>query len=150
MSSSNRWRRIGWVATFGCVLILVARVFAQEDSLLSPAEQEVIVESMPAPAGYQEVVCPAPPIKYATSRSARRMLRCHEQIEMVLVTCNPADGCLYEIPLCVPACCVGEPHVSQRRGILGRGVVEYCWECGFTATVKFRHRLGDVKVKYDA
>jgi hypothetical protein len=66
-----------------------------------------------------------------------------------MVTKNPADCCLYEIPLCVPACCEGEPTVTSGCGLLGRGVVEYCWPCGFSATVKFRHVLGDVKVDYD-
>ena len=73
-----------------------------------------------------------------------------EQIELVMVTKNlAADGCYYEIPLCVPGCCVGEPTVSGGRGIFGRGIVEYCWSCGFRAEVKFRHILGDVKVEYE-
>ena len=104
---------------------------------------------MPAPAISEGAVHFAPPIKYHTSRSARRMLRGEETIELLMVTRNPADGCLYEIPLCLPACCVGEPTVDERRGLRGRGVVEYCWECGYSATVKFRHRVGDVKVEYD-
>jgi hypothetical protein len=51
--------------------------------------------------------------------------------------------------MCIPACCVGDPKVASRRGILGRGVVEYRWECGFRAIVKFRHVLGDVEVEYE-
>jgi hypothetical protein len=136
------------VAALAFVSFFVSLSTAQEEWELSPPPNEE-AETIPAPAWSHEVVRPAPRIKYATSRSARRMLRCHDQIEMVMVTCNPADGCLYEIPLCLPACCAGEPQVSQRRGIFGRGVVEYCWECGFTATVKFRQRIGDVKVEYD-
>jgi hypothetical protein len=68
----------------------------------------------------------------------------------VMVAKNPADCCLYEIPLCVPACCVGEPTVTEGRGLFGRGVVEYCWPCGFTATLKFRPVRCDVKIHYDA
>jgi hypothetical protein len=66
-----------------------------------------------------------------------------------MIAQNPADGCYYEIQMCIPACCVGEPKVSGGRGLLGRGVVEFCWECGFRAEVKFRRILGDVKVEYE-
>ena len=66
------------------------------------------------------------------------MLACHEQVELVMVAKNPIDCCLYEIPLCVPACCEGQPAVREGRGLFGRGIVEYCWPCGFTAKVKFR------------
>jgi hypothetical protein len=78
------------------------------------------------------------------------MYRHTGQIELVMVTQNPADGCYYEIPLCIPSCCVGEPTMSAGHGIFGRGVVEYCWpSCGFRAIVKFRHVLGDVRVDYE-
>lgn len=113
----------------------------------------VVEESMPAPEAIEvsEVeVRPTPPIVYDTDRDARRMYRGGE-VELVMVTQNPADGCFYEIPLCVPACCVGEPTVSSGRGLLGRGVVEYCWpSCGFRAIVKFRQIVRcDVKVEYE-
>jgi hypothetical protein len=117
-------------------------------------------EPMPAPAGsivnhpplVTDVVIdtrPTPPIKYDTDGDARRMYRRSGQIDVIMVTENPADGCFYEIPLCIPACCTGEPTISGGRGIFGRGVVEYCWPCGFRAIVKFRHILGDVRVDYE-
>lgn len=158
--------------TTACVgLLAVATVVAQEESVLvepqpappvlqpaqpgqdstaAPAQApapKVFDESMPAPTTVETIVHPAPPIKYHAGRRARRMLRCQEQVELVMVTKNPADCCLYEIPLCLPACCEGQPLMRERRGLFGRGVVEYCWSCGFTATVKFRLR-GDVKVDY--
>jgi hypothetical protein len=114
-----------------------------------PQREQQVEEVMPAPAISEGAAYLTPPINYHTSRSARRMLRGEETIELLMVTRNPADGCLYEIPLCLPPCCVDEPTVEERRGLRGRGVVEYCWECGYTATVKFRHRLDDVKVEYD-
>jgi hypothetical protein len=92
---------------------------------------------------------PTPPIEYDTDGDARDMYRATGEIELVMVTQNPADGCYYEIPMCIPGCCEGEPQVSSRRGIFGRGVVEYCWDCGFRAEVRFRHILGDVKVDYE-
>lgn len=115
----------------------------------APAASAVKEESMPAPAAAGAVVHPAPPIVYHAGLRARRLMRCQDQVSLTMVTKNPADCCLYEIPLCVPACCEGQPVMVERRGLLGRGVVEYCWPCGFTATVKFRLR-GDVKVEYSA
>ena len=109
------------------------------------------VESIPAPANSTAdiVIHPALPIKYDTDSDARRMYRHSGEVELIMVTQNPADGCFYEIPLCIPACCTGEPIMSGGRGIFGRGVVEYCWPCGFRAIVKFRHILGDVRVDYE-
>lgn len=113
------------------------------------------VEPMPPPSRDSTAppeklanVHPAPPIDYETHRKARRMYH-SGQVQMIMVTQDPADGCCYEIPICVPACCTDAPKVSSGRGIFGRGVVEYCWSCGFVAKVKFRHVLGDVKVDYE-
>jgi hypothetical protein len=111
-------------------------------------------EPMPAPEiveGPAAEVRPTPPIVYDTDRDARRMYRGSGEVELVMVTQNPADGCFYEIPLCIPGCCVGEPTVNSGRGLLGRGVVEYCWpSCGFRAIVKFRQIIHcDVKVEYE-
>jgi hypothetical protein len=122
-----------------------------------PANPTVQRERLPAPVGAPpaplavqpaEHVHPAPPIDYDTHHRARRMYR-SGQVEVVMVAQDPANGCCYEIPLCIPACCTGPPAVSSGRGLLGRGVVEYCWSCGFKAKVKFRHVLGDVKVDYE-
>jgi hypothetical protein len=113
----------------------------------------VTEEPMPAPEVTEVAeieVRPTPPIEYDTDRDARRMYRSSGEVELVMVTQNPADGCFYEIPMCVPACCIGEPSVSSGRGLLGRGVVEYCWPSGFRAVVKFRQIVrGDVKVEYE-
>jgi hypothetical protein len=104
---------------------------------------------MPAPETTEAIVRATPHITTDTDQGARRMYRESGEVVLVMVVKNPADGCLYEIPLCVPACCTGEPTMNEWRGLFGRGVVEYCWDCGFRATVKFRHILGDVKVEYD-
>lgn len=111
-------------------------------------------EPIPPPEGATAAptmeIRPTPPIKYDTDRDARRMYRHSGEVRLVMVTQDPADGCWYEIPLCIPACCTGEPTMSCRPGIFGRGVVEYCWpSCGFRAIVKFRHIRGDVRVDYE-
>jgi hypothetical protein len=70
-------------------------------------------------------------------------------VELIMVALNPADGCLYEIPLCIPACVTGEPQMKSYRGLFGRGVVRYCYPCGFEVIVKFREIRGDVRVDYE-
>lgn len=114
---------------------------------------------MPPPAGAeampgemmaaQPATAVTPCIVYRTHRGARKMYRCSGEKQVIMVTKNPADCCEreYEIPLCIPCCCEGMPTVTSDCGLAGRGVVEYCWECGFTAKVVFRLR-GDVKVHY--
>ncbi len=111
-----------------------------------PIVEGPVASAPPAASGVK--VRPTPPIEYDTDRDARRMYR-SGQVSIVMLTEDPSDGCAYEIPLCIPACCEGEPKMSCGRGIFGRGVVEYCWPCGFRAIVKFRHVLGDVKVEYE-
>jgi hypothetical protein len=114
---------------------------------LPPPSEEAMPPSSPLPSGIQ--VKPTPQIDYDTHHDARRMLR-FGQINIVVLTKDPAEGCYYQIPLTVPACCVGEPSVSAGRGLLGRGLVAYEWPCGFKAKIKFRHIIGDVKVDYEA
>lgn len=109
-----------------------------------PVVQGPVVEGSPVDIN----VRPTPPIEYDTDHDARKMYR-SGKIDIVMLTKNPADGCAYEIPICIPACCEGDPQVSGGRGLLGRGVVEYRWACGFRAIVKFRQILGDVKVEYE-
>jgi hypothetical protein len=96
--------------------------------------------------------CPKPCVEYRTHLSARRMLRCTSQVQVTMAVDNPADckNCAVEIPMCIPCCCTGEPTVTSECGLLGRGIVEYCWPCGFRAKVVFRPALCDVVVHYSA
>jgi hypothetical protein len=50
------------------------------------------------------------------------------------------------VPICLPACCTGEPSVCAGTGFLCRDVVDYEWCCGFRVKVVFR-RCGDLLVK---
>ncbi len=115
--------------------------------MLPPPSDDVAPQSSPLPGGIE--VKPTPRIDYDIHHDARKMLR-SGQIRIVVLTQDPAEGCYYQIPLTVPACCVGEPSVSGGRGLLGRGIVAYEWPCGFKAKIKFRHILGDAKVDYEA
>jgi hypothetical protein len=122
-----------------------------QPSPLQPSQQPVIDEGVDAPnslpAPSSATVRRPPRIVYDTDRDARRMYG-SGSVNLIMVTQNPADHCLYEIPLCIPACVTGEPRVSSYCGLFGRGVVEYCWPNGFEAKVKFRN-IGDVRVDYE-
>jgi hypothetical protein len=134
-----------------------AELTSREEAIIAPDEfgPEEFIPGPETIPGSREIyesdieVRPAPRIKYDTDGDARRMYRRSGEINVVMIAKNPSDGCLYEIPMCIPACCVGEPIVSGGRGIFGRGVVEYRWACGFRAVVKFRQVLGDVRVDYE-
>jgi hypothetical protein len=136
----------------------VKRPFMRPAQPREPARGQLSAqtEPMPVPEGQPLAAAPArdpnirpaPPIEYDTDHDARKMYRTG-QVQLVMVTQDPSDSCLYEIPMCIPACCTGEPKVSSGRGLFGRGVVEYCWPCGFRAIVKFRHVRGDVRVDYE-
>ena len=145
----------------GIQLLVSATVVAQGAVL---QESSVVVEgpqlSDPsvAPAIVEEVIPAAPvdlvpvrSIKYNVRPSARRALACHGKTDTVLGVDNPCDGtdCLYAVPVVLPGCCTGEPRVRSRRGLFGRGVVEYTWPGGYEVEVIFRLR-GDLAVKLNA
>jgi hypothetical protein len=150
------------LAISGLLIFAVGTVFAQEQSVVvepqaAPTLEQpatplpapaVEPEPMPGPVVTEAVVHPTPPIVYHAGPRARRMVRCNDQVQLVMVAKNPIDCCLYEIPLCVPACCEGQPAMREGRGIFGRGVVQYCWPCGYVAKVIFRPVRCDVKVSY--
>ena len=136
----------------------------QESSVLveKPTEQPQLVPAVPttpepnqlpspseelAPPADGVTVHPVARIDYDVTHRARRLFGGSPFVELTMVTQNPADGCFYEIPLCLPACCTGEPKVTSYCGLMGRGVVVYCYQCGLEIEVKFRLR-GDVEVEY--
>jgi len=66
--------------------------------------------------------------------------------KMVLLVEDPCHcGCYAQVPVCLPTCCVGAPHVCAKPGVLGRRRVSYTWDCGFAVEVIFRTR-GDLVV----
>jgi hypothetical protein len=54
----------------------------------------------------------------------------------LLVEDPKRPGCCVEVPVCLPACCVGPPQVSTWCGLIRRRVT-YCWACGCTVEVTF-------------
>lgn len=61
---------------------------------------------------------------------------------LVLQVCHPCTGCKYDIPVCVPACCTGEPCVHFERTLIGHGKTVFRWQCGHTVVVRYTHGGG--------
>lgn len=134
---------------------------AEEPTLVEPAVGEApsvdtVIAASPvivSPAAAGPVCCPIRIVSSHTTLSAKRALRCSgPPVQTMACVDNPADcTCThYQIPLCVPCCCVGEPRVcNARAGLLGRGRVDLVWPCGFTAKVVFL-KHGGAKIIYVA
>jgi hypothetical protein len=124
---------------------------AQQPAALPEAPS--VMESMEPAAVAAPAVecCPIAVVGEVASFSAKRSYRCNGgPVRQVLCVDNPADCCckLYSVPVCVPACCVGEPVCcGSHVGLLGRGYVTYRWPCGFEATIAFRVH-GGVLISY--
>jgi len=91
------------------------------------------------------VCCDEPCIKYHHRGPKLCCGNCSPPKEIVLKVKNPCTGCETDVPVCMPACCEGEPKVCEGTGFLGRDIVEYEWCCGFSVRVAFKHG-GDLVV----
>ncbi len=89
--------------------------------------------------------CPDPCIVYRHC-GPKLCCGCDPPKEITLKVTDPCTGCIVEVPVCVPACCEGEPDVCCGTGLFCRDVVDYEWCCGFRVKVVFRKR-GDLLVK---
>src|SRR5690606_22402987 len=89
--------------------------------------------------------CPEPCIKYHHRGPKLCCGNCEAPKEIVLKVKNPCTGCETDVPVCMPACCEGEPKVCEGSGFLGRDIIEYEWCCGFSVRVAFK-RCGDLVV----
>lgn len=128
----------------------------EESVVVEPAVEEApsvdtVIAASPVVAG--PVCCPIQIVASRATLSAKRAYRCSgPPVETMACVDNPADcTCtLYQIPLCIPCCCVGEPQIcNARTGLLGRGHVDLVWPCGFTAKVVFLVH-GGAKIIYVA
>jgi hypothetical protein len=60
----------------------------------------------------------------------------------VLQVCHPCTGCKYEVPVCIPACCTGEPCVRFEKTLIGYGKTVFEWSCGHKVIVRYPHGGG--------
>jgi hypothetical protein len=63
-------------------------------------------------------------------------------IKLILEVCHPCTGCKYEVPVCLPACCVGEPCVHFENTLIGYGKTVFEWKCGHQVVVRYPHGGG--------
>lgn len=89
--------------------------------------------------------CPPTRIIYRHRGACRVCCGCEAPIHAVLTVTDPCTCSAVEVPVCLPACCHGDPEVCSRSGLLASGIVTYEWCCGFSVTVRFK-RCGDVVV----
>jgi hypothetical protein len=93
------------------------------------------------------VCCYNPCIKYV---DATRCCKCCDDgptVQTVLMVKDPCTCCMVEVPVCIPACCVGEPCVNAKVGALGNGKIFYTWPTGFEVKVVINKR-GNITVIY--
>jgi len=64
----------------------------------------------------KEVCCPDPCIVYRHC-GPKLCCNCDPPKEIVLKVKDPCTGCVVEVPICLPACCEGEPEVCYGRGL---------------------------------
>lgn len=93
----------------------------------------------------QEPCCPEPCIRYRHCGPKLCCGPCAPGKPIVLKVKDPCTGCETDVPVCLPACCEGEPTVCNGRGFLCRDTIEYEWCCGFYVRVAFK-KCGDLVV----
>ena len=89
--------------------------------------------------------CYKPCIKYFYLGCRRVCCECGPPVKAVLKVKDPCCCCYVNVPVCLPVCCKGKPCVTSRCGLLGRGIVNYSWECGFKIRV-VTTASGDIRV----
>jgi hypothetical protein len=62
--------------------------------------------------------------------------------QIVLQVCHPRTDCLLDVPVCIPACCLGAPCVRFERTLLGCGKTVFSWPCGCEVIVRYQHGGG--------
>jgi hypothetical protein len=95
--------------------------------------------------GAKEDCCPEPCITYRHRGPKLCCDCCKPPVETVIKVKDPCTCCEIEIPICMPACCEGEPTVCWTTGIFCRDVAVYEWCCGFQVRVAFK-KCGDLIV----
>ena len=163
--SFTKLRNVGY--TMAGALLLVAMLAASAEAKLFKGLK--LQEEMPTPAatGSSDVLtaspvslsamselnagcgcCPTPCVKYRhVGLHKVKCCGCEPPVSTALCVKNPCTCCPVVVPVCLPACCCGEPKVSCRPTLLAQGEVTYDWCCGVRVTVRFQ-KCGDVLVTY--
>ena len=131
-------------------LVIMAGVqFNAPAALAGIAPQQARLSSLAKRTGAdcapEAACCPKPCITYRHRGPKLCCGNCEPPVETILKVKDPCTCCEVDVPVCLPACCTGEPKVCSGVGIFGRDVVEYQWCCGYSVKVAFK-RSGDMIV----
>ncbi|MDA1050421.1 MAG: hypothetical protein O3C40_08055 [Planctomycetota bacterium] len=97
---------------------------------------------------YQKSAVVATCVRYVQHRTHRKVCcDCGQSYQTVLSVIDPRTCCQIDVPVCLPSCCTGPPQCSGRNGLLGRGITNYNWCCGYAVRIVVGHH-GDVTVHY--
>ncbi len=79
-------------------------------------------------------------VRYVQHRPHRKICcDCGSSFQTVLTVIDPETCCPVSVPVCLPACCTGPPKCSGRNGLLGRGITNYSWCCGYSVRIVVGH-----------
>jgi hypothetical protein len=141
--------RVFLVALGFAALALLAQAAPAEARLIAKSERTSLATATTASLGDccapKPTCCPEPCIVYRHC-GPKLCCGCDPPKEITLKVKNPCTGCEVDVPVCLPACCEGEPTVCCGTGLFCRDVVDFEWCCGFRVKVVFRH-CGDLLVK---
>ena len=147
-------RLLGIAIAFGLGLVVfaigssaeAANVDSAVNVVLTQAADGVVAETPAGPVVHQPKY-----IDYRYTHRARKRWYCCEPTMQTVLLVPDSRKCsccgLFEVPVCIPACCVGEPTQKCHAGIFGRGKVVYTWCCGFKLVVTIK-KCGDIVVTY--
>jgi hypothetical protein len=145
---------VAFVVTLAAAGLLVstsvARADVEEAATAAVGQAEVSPSDAPTTGCASLPPCCAKPcIRYRHHRLRRSgcCYDCRPPVNVILELTDPCCCCAepVAVPVCLPACCEGVPTVCERCGLLGRGVVNYRWCCGYRVKIVF-HRDGDITV----
>lgn len=128
------------------ITVAAATAFLVALALVQPASANSAALKSAGACCTPTEICKEPRcIAYKSHRFLRCKWDCCNTQKVVLQVPDYCCCCLVEVPVCIPACCSGEPTVCTHCGHFGRSVVEYSWCCGYHLKVIF-DRCGNVTV----
>ena len=97
--------------------------------------QQPILQTIPA--GPTRASVSRRDVDYRFHRGGSKEKFCREEMrETCLVVKDPCDPCCeLELPVCIPCCCEVPCSIKCNKGLFGRTITEYCWDCGFRLEV---------------
>lgn len=110
-----------------------AKVSAQPPRVVNAPEVVTVLKGEPV----EELIGPGirgPNIVYR-NHGPQRLKQCGT-VTVHLSVNDPCKGCVYDVPVCLPECCIEAPRVVvEKAGAHGRSVGVYVWCCGYKVKI---------------